>query len=227
MLRLALTKFAVCANYTRVEALAGSGRLWPSLAPGDTSPSCMPSSLVYTFLQHPPHRFCFLYIQVRRAYMSVEQAWETAVETKEDRRASATRESVTSLATGGSEGGGWDGDTEWTATDTWHLFKEFVVNQKDPKQSVDVHLWDVRRILYDEHGHVVSHLAALIADFVGAALEGRDGPADPANCKLAGEGLTRASIGDDSAHPRCTHIHLHPPLHIPCVYCVHCVSSTQ
>ena len=142
---------------------------------------------------------------VRGAYMSVEEAEERAVETKAERREAGLKD-LKLLAIGKQTA------TDYTAADKWFFFKHALT---DSNRS-EINQWNVRRLFHGIDGKMKSNLDTHLADYVGSALDRRKGPAMAKFCKLAGEGLEKASLGQvccthslegtaRRASPRCAH----------------------
>lgn len=125
---------------------------------------------------------------VRGAYMDVEEAKQRALETRTNRRSIAVKD-VRILTIGKDKA-----STEYTIPDKWYVFQQWLGETHNP----DMGLWNVRRLLYGIDGKLKSNLDALLSDFVGSALDRRKGPASAKYCKLAGNGLKEAALGQVS-----------------------------
>lgn len=81
--------------------------------------------------------------------------------------------------------------------DKWRLFKQW-----SESNSHGVEMWNARRLFYGKDGAMISGIGIMVADIVGSALD-RGAPA--ANlCKVVGDGLTQAAIGQVSVSLRHT-----------------------
>ena len=79
-------------------------------------------------------------------------------------------------------------NAEITPVDKWRLFK-----QCTEENAIGVELWNVRRLLYQKDGAVISGMQTMVTDIVGTALD--RGPPVAEMCRSSGDGLTHASVG--------------------------------
>ena len=84
-----------------------------------------------------------------------------------------------------------------TAIDKWRVFQRWVA--EGHRAAGAETLWNVRRLLYEIDGTMLSGIELMVSDVVGSAFDGRRGNADPKHCQVEGSGLTRAVQGAEAS----------------------------
>ena len=122
--------------------------------------------------------------------MPLEEAEANAVDARSQRRTAAAKD-IRMVAIGKAP-------ADLTAADKWYLFYQSILPEN---KGADVMSWNVRRLLYGIDGSFKSNVDIYMADYVGSALDRRQAPALAQYCKIQGEGLTQAVLGQVSRTP--------------------------
>ena len=120
------------------------------------------------------------------AYWTREEAEVTAEEARQARRELASQD-ARALAMGTKAL-----HLDMTVLDKWQLFKLW---GEENWSTVD--MWNVKNAFFNREGHIITGIAIMVADIVGAALD--RGPPDPKQCIVKGEGLSSASIAEKAS----------------------------
>ena len=122
------------------------------------------------------------------AWWSREEGENTAQETRNARQAETSLD-IRALAAANKTK-----HYDVSVLDKWQLFKQWASSSQGSE------MWNARKIFYAKDGTLISGITIMVSDIVGSALD-RGAPA-PSLCKLTGDGLTQASVGQVRApHP--------------------------
>ena len=112
----------------------------------------------------------------------------SAAANQEARRQSAARD-MRAVAMATAKGADGKPISETLSTvDKWRLFRQW-----QAEGGLGADMWNIRRLFYQMDGSLLDSVPLMVSDVVGSALE--RSPASPSHCRLSGDGLSRAAVG--------------------------------